>query len=157
MDTIQITGSQHERTWDLDFKYVPTNDQEFIDTITNAPWYILKGMGFCIWDKFNKVAEENNSKADTNIIEVPVYDMELNPAGTVEFDLGRKGSVIEKKEIEHDILLIPGEWYNSIPEGFELYDICGHKELFKKGETDDDIRFGCLAYGIIRPSSMQAE
>jgi hypothetical protein len=44
--------------------------------------------------------------------------------------------------------LLPGEWYNSIPDGFELIDIMGEKEIFKRGETDDDIRFGMLAYGI---------
>lgn len=157
MEKITITGSQHERTWDLDFNYIPSNDQEFIDTIANAPWYILKGMGFCIWDKYNHVAEKNAAKPEHSIIEMPAYDMNLNEAGTVKFDVGRGNAPTVKLEVEHDILLIPGEWYNSIPEGFELIDICGHKELFKKGETDNDIRFGCLAYGIIRPSSMQTE
>jgi hypothetical protein len=45
--------------------------------------------------------------------------------------------------------LLPGEWYNSIPNGFKLIDIMGNEELFKRGETDDDIRFGMLAYGIL--------
>lgn len=50
-------------------------------------------------------------------------------------------------------VLFPKEWYDSIPEGFELVCISGEKVKFKKGSTDDDIRFGCLAYGIVVPLS----
>lgn len=46
--------------------------------------------------------------------------------------------------------LFPGEWYKHIPDGFEIVSISGNKEKFVQGETDDDIRFGCLAYGFIR-------
>lgn len=48
------------------------------------------------------------------------------------------------------LMLLPGEWYDSIPDGFVLE--CISKSLsqhrFKKGKTDNDIRFGVLAYGI---------
>jgi len=155
--TISVAVSQHERTWKLDFNYIPANDQEFIDTVTNAPWYILKGLGFCIWDTINKVAEENAAKPEINILAIPAYDMNLNAAGTVDFDLGRGDDPVEKMEVDHDIILLPGEWYNSIPEGFKLYSITGREERFKKGVTDDDQRFGCLAYGILRPSEMQKD
>lgn len=46
--------------------------------------------------------------------------------------------------------LFPGEWYDYIPEGFEVINISGETERFKRGETDDDKRYGCLAYGFIR-------
>jgi hypothetical protein len=49
------------------------------------------------------------------------------------------------------LLLIPGEWYAHIPEGTSIVSIMGERETFKRGETDDDIRFGCLAYGVLRP------
>lgn len=45
--------------------------------------------------------------------------------------------------------LLPGEWYNHIPEGMPLTCIDGTTEPFERGKTDDDIRYGCLAYGII--------
>jgi hypothetical protein len=45
--------------------------------------------------------------------------------------------------------LLPGEWYDRIPEGFPLTCIDGKTEPFKRGETDDDTRYGCLAYGIM--------
>jgi len=48
-----------------------------------------------------------------------------------------------------ELLLFPGEWYNHIPPGFEVVDINGETEPFVPGHTDDDIRFGCLAFGIL--------
>ena len=46
--------------------------------------------------------------------------------------------------------LFPKEWYSCIPDGLEVVDINGDVEIFKRGETDDDIRFGCLPYGFIQ-------
>ena len=46
--------------------------------------------------------------------------------------------------------LFPQEWYVCIPNGLEIIDINGKIETFKRGETDDDIRFGALAYGFIQ-------
>ena len=46
--------------------------------------------------------------------------------------------------------LYPGEWYDSIPEGYPVVDIFGETELFEHGKTDDDIRCGCLAFGFIK-------
>lgn len=51
------------------------------------------------------------------------------------------------------LMLFPGEWYRAIPAGYEIVDINGHREPFEPGVTDDDIRFGCLAYGIEVPAS----
>lgn len=47
------------------------------------------------------------------------------------------------------LMLLPGEWYQHIPRGYEIVDINGNAERFEPGVTDDDIRFGCLAYGIV--------
>jgi hypothetical protein len=44
--------------------------------------------------------------------------------------------------------LYPAEWYDYIPEGYEVFDILGKTEPFQKGTTDSDRRFGCLAYGL---------
>lgn len=46
--------------------------------------------------------------------------------------------------------LFPKEWYSIIPDGFVVTDINGEKEVFKRGQTDDDYRFGCLAFGFIQ-------
>lgn len=45
--------------------------------------------------------------------------------------------------------LLPGDWYDYLPAGFDLVCISGGSEKFVRGETDDDIRFGCLAFGIV--------
>ncbi|AGM11429.1 hypothetical protein M199_gp237 [Halogranum tailed virus 1] len=46
--------------------------------------------------------------------------------------------------------LFPHEWYDYIPEGFEVVTIMGRTEEFEQGVTDNDKRFGVLSYGIIR-------
>lgn len=51
----------------------------------------------------------------------------------------------------HELWLFPAEWYDAIPNGFPLVDINGCNELFIKGSTDDDRRYGCLAYGVMIP------
>ena len=53
--------------------------------------------------------------------------------------------------------LIPGAWYKQLPMGLVLTCISGKEEIVKNGYDlfsspnyiDDDIRFGCLAYGIL--------
>jgi len=46
--------------------------------------------------------------------------------------------------------LYPAEWYDHIPDGTPIVDINGSAELFKRGETDDDMRFGALAFGLYK-------
>lgn len=48
------------------------------------------------------------------------------------------------------IWLYPGEWYASIPEGYEVVDVFGDIEVFVPGTTDDSTRYGALPYGFIR-------
>ena len=50
------------------------------------------------------------------------------------------------------LMLFPHEWYSHIPAGYEIVCINGDREQFVPGETDDDMRFGCLAYGIEVPA-----
>lgn len=45
------------------------------------------------------------------------------------------------------LMLLPGEWHADIPEGFMVEDISGIVEPFTRA-LDDDIRYGCLAYGV---------
>jgi hypothetical protein len=46
--------------------------------------------------------------------------------------------------------LYPSEWYPHMPAGLEIVSISGETEHFVPGETDNDIRFGALAYGFIQ-------
>ena len=47
------------------------------------------------------------------------------------------------------LMLFPGEWYPHIPEGFEIVRIDFRRGTFERGKTSNDIRFGCLAFGVI--------
>ena len=51
--------------------------------------------------------------------------------------------------------LFPKEWYGIIPDGFLVTSINGEQEQFKRGETDDDYRFGCLSFGFIQKNGDQ--
>lgn len=54
---------------------------------------------------------------------------------------------------EHTHMLYPKEWYDTIPNGLDVVVICGRIEKFEHGVTDDDYRYGCLAYGFLLPKS----
>lgn len=49
--------------------------------------------------------------------------------------------------------LFPAEWYDFIPDDYKVVDVFFQTNLFKRGETDNDIRFGLLSYGILVRSS----
>lgn len=147
---IVITGSQHNRTWELDFNFIPKNHQEFLEFIKDCPTEMLKGFGFCKWGSYNEQVEENQQKPVSSKIAIPAFNLDGTPADDFIFDTGRGDAPIEELKEDMDIWLLPAEWYNSIPDEFELVSLSGEKHLFKKGKTDDDRRFGCLAYGILR-------
>jgi len=48
------------------------------------------------------------------------------------------------------LFLIPGEWYSVIPNGFEIVGLNFIPKIFIANVSDDDTRFGCLPYGVIR-------
>ena len=54
-------------------------------------------------------------------------------------------------DIGAPLWLLPGEWYAHLPEGYVFVDIFGNEEVFQRGVTDNDTRFGCLAFGVIGP------
>lgn len=51
---------------------------------------------------------------------------------------------------ESGLLLFPRTWYDLIPDGYEIVTISGGREVFRRGVTDADQRFGMLAFGIVR-------
>jgi hypothetical protein len=57
---------------------------------------------------------------------------------------------MRKYENGYDLWLFPAAWYAHIPEGYEVVDVSGRHELFRRGITDDDRRFGLLLIGILR-------
>lgn len=58
------------------------------------------------------------------------------------------GAWANRRSDKTSLMLFPAEWYEAIPSGFEVETISGRTEFFVPGETDNDRRFGCLAYGV---------
>lgn len=48
-----------------------------------------------------------------------------------------------------DLFLFPAEWYDHIPEGFDVTSINDETEPFDPATHTDDRRFGVLAYGVV--------
>jgi hypothetical protein len=167
---IQITGSQHERTTPRSFEYIPRTESEFLAVIKDAPTDILQWLGFGKWSSMNELIEENNQKSEKKPVSIPLMNPEdalesFNPDkpasddkmrienGSLVFEVGREEKVpTEKLEVDECVWLFPAEWYNIIPDKFIVTGLYGESYPFEKGKTDDDRRFGCLAYGIRRKS-----
>ena len=146
-NNIQIITPQFERKEKLEFEYIPNTAEEFKAIVEKAPWDILMGMGFRKWETINNIINENKGKPISDKISIPIINA---PGENLEIECGRGGAPIQELIEDEDIILIPGEWYNAIPDGFIVTGLYGEKYPFKKGESDDDIRFGCLPYGITR-------
>ena len=53
-------------------------------------------------------------------------------------ELKKNKLAIFEKGKDNALWLFPKEFYNNIPDGFEVITINGKKEKFKKGKSDDD-------------------
>ena len=53
---------------------------------------------------------------------------------------------------DHVLWLLPGEWFERLPPNLTLVDIFG--KPCQAADADDDIRFGCLAYGFLLAKSI---
>lgn len=59
---------------------------------------------------------------------------------------------------KNELFLVPGEWYNDLPNGLSLESINGrlvvvadgYKDINSQNYIDNDTRYGSLAYGIRR-------
>ena len=67
-------------------------------------------------------------------------------------NLKKVGCQIWEEENGKTHWLFPKEWYAHIPNGTKVVCISGREEEFESGKTDDDIRFGALAYGFLQPT-----
>lgn len=64
-------------------------------------------------------------------------------------DLLKLGMKIWEIKNQKALFLFPQEWYETIPEGFTVYDIFGEREKFSKKTHMKENRFGALPYGIM--------
>lgn len=78
-------------------------------------------------------------------------ELGMRPWGTIEE--GPDGKDVPGAPV---LWMFPHEWYAFIPDGAAIVDIFGNREVFTRGETDDDKRFGCLSYGVLVPAATPA-
>lgn len=151
-DNARIITPQFKRTSPLTNPYIPKDEQEFNlywDLLSKAPWEVLKGMGFGKWDTMNNLIKENNEKAKKQKVKIPVISEEQTEEYVVE--IGKETSIpAQLLKPDREVILFPGEWYKIIPDGLMVTGLYGEQYKFKKGKSDDDIRFGCLPYGFQR-------
>ena len=111
-----------ERIRNLEFEWIPENGDQFQQFIATAPPDILEGFGFV---KYSTL-----------------------PEGPYRQDQDRVNSLVGEG---CELLLLPVEWYEVIPKGFNLIDISGKIIAFEPGETSRETRIGCLGYGVSVP------
>lgn len=111
----------------------------------------------CLTWLVNRVSEtneynwENDFKVSENKKSFNIFYEELKKH--IDFT---KITVEEAKELrfqrwdeEHpELWLFPLYLVPIIPEGLEVTSISGNKYKYEKDKADNDIRFGCVAYGI---------
>lgn len=164
---ITIVSSPHERSPKTMIKSAPTTEAEFYEIVNNASWSELKEYGFRRWETMNNCIKENIQHQDKpTMVSIPTYSMDeavdaivgavndapIQPSGSMLLDFSNKTPLpMQILEVDEDIILFPGEWYNIIPDGFKCTSLYGEESIFVKGKSDDDIRFGCIAFGIRRP------
>lgn len=90
----------------------------------------------------------------TDGMQVPVPDMSVDDfrqlATRDEATLKAMGLGIWHRDDKGIHWLFPAEWYSRIPDGLEIVSISGEVEVFKRGKTDDDRRFGMLSFGFVQ-------
>ena len=146
---VHFVSTPHAREGKRQFEYVPKNADEFKKFIEAAPLNILLGCGFRKWDTMNSCIAENQGKPKSEIFEIPIINAKPGDE-PYKVDVGRGDAPTKLLAEDEDIILFPGEWFDAIPEGFVTTGLSGESKPWKKSEEDDDIRFGCLAYGIRR-------
>lgn len=129
-DEIIVTTPQFTRPAGEPGPAAPPSTPEDWEVLRSASRQELKERGFRCWSQLRE-------------IDGPRTGRRLRRRGARYDDVDENGT--------HELWLLPGEWYSSIPRGFGIIDIFGTDETFEPGKTDDDIRFGCLSFGIVIP------
>lgn len=132
---------------------------EYLDA--NAPDFferLMEALGVKPGDSVS-ITTPQFERTDGMVVPIPAESLERIAKKPVDVlrALGC-GAWDEPDENGEVLMLFPYQWYDKIPDGMELWDISGERLRFKHGETDDDYRFGCLAYGVkVKAAKQQPE
>ena len=95
----------------------------------------------CLYAICSNLKEIENIIKDSSFI--------IDPTIFTEQELINLGFSLWDDNALDKLYLIPAWMYNFLLDGVEFTDIFLDKKIFKKGETDEDARFGCLAFGVV--------
>lgn len=120
------------------------SSESFIDDLK-------KSLGLADGETLQIITPQFTRTDGRKIVYRPSTEREYNALKLMEPDnLKDIGCQIWKHEGAKTHWLYPSEWYDSIPNGYPITFIDGETLPFECGETDDDIRFGALAFGFIQ-------
>ena len=144
---VKIITIPHDRVTPKEIDWIPETTEQFFEIVNNAPAHILKSLGFVKFENMNDLIKENQIMAPKHDIEIPI----INSTDIYKVSVGLENNYpTELLNENEDVWLIPGDWFDIIPENFIYTGLYGQKEPFIKEKASDDTRFGCLAYAITR-------
>lgn len=115
------------------------------DEIKNClTWLVNKISETIIYDWNNEFKLQQNKKSFNKFYEELKRHIDFTKLTIEEAKELRFG----KWDEESNLWLFPLYLVPIIPEGLEVVDIGGNKYKYEKATADNDIRFGCVAYGI---------
>lgn len=98
------------------------------------------------------------TRTDGLMVPVPDIDVSKLPSLPAETLKAMGFAKWDEPDANGNVLwLYPGEWYDHIPEGHPVTCINGETSPWRRGEMDDDTRFGMLAYGFKRSEAHMPE
>jgi hypothetical protein len=115
----------------------PPSSREEWDRLADEPRQALKERGLRSWSQVVRAGTVRHP------------ERRLQQEGRLWEDVDENGT--------HVLMLFPGEWYSAIPRGLEIVNIFGVPKVFVPGQTDDDIRIGCLSFGVVVPVAPRTE
>jgi len=108
---------------------------------------IIEKLGLNPGDQLNITTPQfKRNDGKQPVLEVGDWEMVRNLPATTLLELGCRPW--EKNSSGTVLMLLPGEWFNFLPEGVQVEGIFGNVKAFSQETSDDDIRFGVLAYGF---------
>ena len=129
--------------------------------VNNMPWAlnrIAEPVAYKSWDKetIRRLLKESLDTFMKEFKEAGEFDFdkigELD--GDLLYDIGFK---VWSEMEDGDLWVFPLWMFDYIPKGMKLVSIGGETIEFDPETTDNDNRFGCIAYGLVLPKEKYAQ
>ncbi len=143
---VQFHFPQFNRENEEVIVYFPKTKKEYQD-LKNLSHEELTNFGCRAFGTFKKRNKKEDLKNKNKlVVKGSIYESLDNELYDELYDEEKT----KYKGAKYVLWLFPAEWYEHIPKGLKIVDINGVVENFEPNKTDDDRRFGCLAYGFLQ-------